>query len=170
MQLCRRQGLVYSGEAAALALGRAMNETLFVDHARIASRRFVCNRAMSIRRVLCLAAALVGLVAALPAASAPNQGIRGLVTLGPTCPVQREGESCERPFAAVLYLRRIGSDGPPHVVRSGADGRFRVALKIGRYRLTPRNAAPYPHAEPQTVVVRAGRFTVVSVAYDTGIR
>ena len=157
-------------EPVVLAVGGPMHETSIVDQARMTPRRFVGNRTMRRRRVSCLAAALVGLVVALPAASAPNQGIRGVVTLGPTCAVQREGESCERPFAAVLYLRRLGSDGPARVVRSGVDGRFRVALRIGRYRLTPRNAAPYPHAEPQTVVVRASRFTAVSVAYDTGIR
>lgn len=147
-----------------------MHETSTVDRARMTARRFVGNRTLSLCRALLLASVLVGLVAARPAAPAPNQGIRGVVTLGPTCPVQREGESCERPLAAVLYLSRIGSHGPARVVRSGADGRFRVALPVGRYRLKPRNAAPYPHAEPQTVTVRAGRFTAVSVAYDTGIR
>ena len=147
-----------------------MHETSIVDHVRMTARRLASNRAMMACWALLTGAALVGIALAPPAASAPSQGIRGVVTLGPTCPVQREGESCERPFAAVLYLSRIGSHSPARIVRSGADGRFRVALRVGRYRLRPRNAAPYPHAEPQTVAVRADRFTTVNVAYDTGIR
>lgn len=107
---------------------------------------------------------------ALPASATESQGIRGSVTLGPTCPVQREGESCERPYAALLLLRRVGSGNPPRILRSGRDGRFRVALRAGRYRLTPENGHPYPRAEPQTVVVRVGRYTNVTVAYDSGIR
>lgn len=122
-------------------------------------------------RGVTLAAVVAGLAFAEPAGAAPlPQGIRGYVTLGPTCPVQRVGETCERPYAATMSLRRLGSTAPARTVRSGDDGRFRVALRVGRYRLTPRHSAPFPHAEPQTVIVRAGRFTRVTVAFDTGIR
>jgi hypothetical protein len=124
----------------------------------------------SIRRWLPLAAVMLSLTWVLPASAGQSQGIRGSVTIGPTCPVQREGESCVRPFATVLFLHRIGSSGPARTVRSGSDGRFRVALRVGRYRLTPQNGDPYPRAEPQTVIVRADRHTKVSVAYDSGIR
>lgn len=113
---------------------------------------------------------MLGLIWVPPASAGQGQGIRGSVTIGPTCPVQREGESCVRPFATVLFLHRIGSSDRPRTVRSGSDGRFRVALRVGRYRLTPRNGDPYPRAEPQMVIVRADRYTKVSVAYDSGIR
>lgn len=122
------------------------------------------------RRLPLTVAALLSLTVVLPAAAGQRQGIRGTVTIGPTCPVQREGESCVRPFATVLFLRRVGSSAAPRTLRSGTDGRFTVALAVGRYRLTPRNGKPYPRAAAQTVSVRAGRYTRVSVDYDSGIR
>ena len=127
-----------------------------------------------IRHVLPAAAALLVLIvaamSAVPAVAGQQQGIRGSVTVGPTCPVLREGESCVKPFATTLHVRRLDAAGRTRTVKSGADGRFQVSLAAGRYRLTPASHDPYPHAAPQTVVVRAGRYTTVIVAYDSGIR
>jgi hypothetical protein len=122
------------------------------------------------RRSVLLCTVLASLTFIPVALATPTQGIRGSVTLGPTCPVQREGESCEQPYAATLLLYRTGSRSRPRTLKSGADGTFRVALRAGRYRLVPKNGVPYPRAEPQIVIVRSGRFTRVVVAYDTGIR
>lgn len=51
-------------------------------------------------------------------------------------------------------------------------GRFHVALPPGDYNLDPQRiddqALPIPH--PQTVTVRGGAFTQVTIQYDTGIR
>ena len=89
--------------------------------------------------------------------------------LGPTCPVQREGETCERPFVATVVVKSAGSE----VTRftSGEDGRFTVLLSPGTYDLEPltEGGAMLPRGESQTVTVQAG-FTNVTISYDTGIR
>jgi len=59
------------------------------------------------------------------------------------------------------------------LVRSAADGRFRVRLAPAAYivRALPvsRSGLPRPPA-PLEVRVRHGRFAKVTIAYDTGIR
>ena len=107
--------------------------------------------------------------------SAIHSGIAGRVVAGPTCPVERvppDPRCAPRPLAARLRIRRTGGS-TGRVVRSGSDGRFRVSLRPGRYILTPlaQPGSPFPRPGPaQTVTVRAGLFTRVTVTYDTGIR
>ena len=102
--------------------------------------------------------------------SASESGIDGLVTIGPTCPVQRIESPCpDRSFAADIIVvdsagRRVAS------VSSGADGRFRIALPPGSYTLSPQHKATPPSAREQVVTVVAGSFAVVQIVYDTGIR
>ena len=59
---------------------------------------------------------LVALVGPGPGAAAaapgrPDSGVRGIVLYGPTCPVQRAGQSCERPYQATIVVRREPSNG-----------------------------------------------------------
>jgi hypothetical protein len=78
-----------------------------------------------------------------------------------------------RPLAASLRLTRRGSVAWHRIVRSGTDGRFRVDLGSGRYTVTPlaRAGSAFPRPGPaQTVTVRAGHYTRITVTYDTGIR
>jgi hypothetical protein len=100
-----------------------------------------------------------------------NSGLEGLVTVGPQCPVVREGESCpDVPLAATLELRQDGK----LVVRfdSDAQGRFRVALRPGSYSLEPQSPGGrgLPAAGPRSVTVLEGQFLSVAVVYDSGIR
>lgn len=106
-----------------------------------------------------------------PAAS----GIRGVVTLSPTCPVQaspgaNEPEPCVTPYAAKLVVL----DGENVVVTrvtSGQDGIFTVDLPPGDYVVAPETGADsYPIAQPQSVTVVAGQYAEVAINYDTGIR
>jgi hypothetical protein len=103
----------------------------------------------------------------------PDSGIRGLVTLGPTCPVQVEGDPqpCSTTYAATLEIHDQASDKLITTVTSGADGRFEVRLAPGTYRIVPQVAEVLPIASPlENVVVAAGRFTEVQVDFDSGIR
>jgi hypothetical protein len=127
----------------------------------------------------CALAAVVGLSLAgvavcLPAAGAsqprPDSGVRGLVLYGPTCPVQRPGQTCMRPYRAWITIRREPSGSLAARVRSGANGRFSARLAAGRYLLQPRNGMPYPHAQSQTTRVRRHRFSTVTIRFDSGIR
>jgi hypothetical protein len=119
--------------------------------------------------------AMVGAVVALAlgtsgAASPAQTGVRGLVLYGPTCPVQRVGTTCERPYRAWITVRHFPSETLVTRVRSAADGRFTILVVAGRYRLVPRSGRPYPRAVAQVVTVRRGRLSSVTIRFDSGIR
>ncbi len=98
-----------------------------------------------------------------------DSGITGLVTIGPTSPVQQEGQTGEAPYSATIVIRDSGGTKVT-AVTSGIDGRFVVHLAPGTYILEPQSPGILPYAEPQRVTVEAHRFTEVTVAYDSGIR
>lgn len=100
-----------------------------------------------------------------------NSGLEGLVTVGPQCPVVREGESCpDLPYAATLELRQSGKLVAQF--NSDAQGKFRVTVRPGSYSLEPQSPGgrALPAAGPQTVTVLEGQFSSVAVVYDSGIR
>lgn len=116
------------------------------------------------------AAVLLALGTASGAGRHLDSGIHGRVLYGPTCPVQRPGRSCERPYRASIAIRREHAGTLVMRVRSGAGGRFTAYLAPGAYLLVPRNGRPYPRAHSQTVSVRRNAFTAVTIRYDSGIR
>jgi hypothetical protein len=100
-----------------------------------------------------------------------NSGLEGLVTVGPQCPVVREGQSCpDLPYAATLELRQAGRLVAQF--NSDAQGYFHVAVRPGSYSLEPQSPAGrgLPAAGPQLVTVLEGQFSSIAVMYDTGIR
>jgi hypothetical protein len=99
-----------------------------------------------------------------------DSGLRIHVFYGPTCPVQRVGESCVRPYQASVRVVREPVNRTVTTVRSAADGRVSVRLRPGRYLLKPQTGRPFPRAVAETVTVHAHRFTTVTVNYDSGIR
>lgn len=107
--------------------------------------------------------------ASTPAPSS-DTGVEGIVTIGPTCPVQRVDSPCpDRPYEATIFLLD-GARRPIAEVRSAADGRFRVVLAPGTYTLSPQAQGAFPHAAEQTVTVLEGQITTVQIAFDSGIR
>lgn len=102
--------------------------------------------------------------------SHPDSGIRGRVLLGPTCPVQRIGQTCVRPYKATITIRSEATGKLVARVRSSAKGRFRIALAPGNYRLMPQTARPYPTTPPVAATVHRHRYTSVVISYDSGIR
>lgn len=99
-----------------------------------------------------------------------SQGIDGLVLLGPLCPVQTPTDPCaDRPYEASIEVETAGGSRIT-VVRSEADGRFRVGLLPGTYHLVPESGDPFPIAAEQDVVVEAGIYAAVVINFDTGIR
>lgn len=100
----------------------------------------------------------------------PDSGIRGRVMIGPTCPVQRVGQPCVRPYRVKIAIRSQPTSRLAATVRSSANGRFTVALAPGRYLLVPQTGRPYPRSSPQAATVRPNRYTSVVISYDTGIR
>jgi hypothetical protein len=103
-------------------------------------------------------------------AGVSSSGIRVHVIYGPTCPVQRIGETCTRPYRATITVRREPGNRFVASVRSSVAGQFSLPLLPGRYLLTPRAGHPFPTAMAQTVTVHRHRYTRVTISYDSGIR
>jgi hypothetical protein len=118
---------------------------------------------------------LILLLAACSALGTPTPaegGISGLVMLGPTCPVVREGVDCPlKPYQATMSVL---NDRGKVVLQFETDeqGEFRVALAPGEYTLRPESpeGLPYPFADQIDFTVAPGAFTRLSVIYDSGIR
>jgi len=116
---------------------------------------------------------VVLLVFAGPAGGS-GSGIKGRVTASPTCPVETmppDPKCAPRGFAAHVRISRAGK-----VVKrlsTGGDGRFKVTLAPGRYRVkaTPKSGMSLPSCPgPQAARVRSGHFTSVAIDCDSGIR
>jgi hypothetical protein len=118
--------------------------------------------------VAILAASLTLIVGCTPAQT--DSGVRGTVRIGPISPVQQQGQPSDAPYAADLVV----TDSAGAVVarvRSGADGSFGVDLAPGSYTITGATGTTPPTPPgPQAFTVRAHEFSVVTLAYDSGIR
>jgi hypothetical protein len=119
---------------------------------------------------------MAGVLAALVllAASAPtvDSGARGVVTIGPTCPVERPGDpSCaDRPYAAALKVVRARDHSLVKKFSSHSDGRFVVHLRRGRYAIEKAGSGRLPSLAPVSFSVARHRFTRIAVRFDSGIR
>jgi hypothetical protein len=109
-----------------------------------------------------------------PAGASSDSGIRGIVLLGPTCPVVSyppDPACADRPFAANLVVTTSDRARLITTFSSAADGSFVVPLAPGEYAI--RNAAganPLPHCSQDAVIVQPHAFTDITVSCDTGIR
>ena len=101
-----------------------------------------------------------------------NSGIKGHVTVDAGCPEIINATPCgAMPLKARINIR----DAAGTTVRettTNDQGDFQVELKPGTYQLRAGNlsGAPMPSAPPQNVIVEAGSFTEVTVAFDSGVR
>jgi hypothetical protein len=131
---------------------------------------------------LAVAAAILALAVACNPAASPSPsppfepllttGVRGLVTAGPTCPVEQAGQSpCVRavPGAVIVALDPAGRE----VGRATTDaaGHYFVALPPGSYQLVTQPVEGLlSKPAPKSVVVMDGPPTQLDLEYDTGIR
>jgi hypothetical protein len=130
---------------------------------------------------VCLAFLVIALGSCAPVGSAGSPGassalgeIRGVVTAGPVCPVERQPPASACADRAVEAARIRIDDAAGRTVTvavSGADGSFVVSVAPGSYRLVPQpvNGLLGTAAEQQ-VTVKAAAIAEVDVSYDTGIR
>ncbi len=102
-----------------------------------------------------------------------ESGIKGMVTIGPTCPVERvpQEEKCkDKPYIA--NLRLIDSKG--NIVKtftSNADGSFKLVIPEGIYRIENTSSALYPSfGVSDPIEVKTDFFTEVQIKFDSGIR
>jgi hypothetical protein len=112
-------------------------------------------------------------VESLCAGSTPwgESGVRGVLMLGPMCPVVREGEECpDRPGAGVdLSISRTDATGATQNVTTDENGGFSAVLSPGRYQIHGKGAR-LPVVAPVEFEVRSGSWTELSLSGDSGIR
>jgi len=97
-------------------------------------------------------------------------GATGIVTLGPTCPVERipPDPSCApKPYETAITITK---DGFSRQVTSDFAGRFRVDIDPGFYQFQAKGGATLPRCSPVPVEIKARSFTWVPISCDTGIR
>jgi hypothetical protein len=117
-----------------------------------------------------LAAAVAGCGSSSLLGPDADQGVEGIALIGPQCPVQSDDTPCpDLPYAATIEVVEAGG-GWVTRLRTNADGRFRVGLEPGNYRLLPRSGDPFPIGSNVDVTVSAGAWSSVIVSFDTGIR
>ena len=99
-----------------------------------------------------------------------GSGVEGQVLLGPMCPVVEQGQECpDQPYQATLTV--VDRNGIQITqFQSDAQGRFRVPLVPGDYVLHPESPNGLPFAGDQPFSVETGRYTPITVNYDSGIR
>jgi hypothetical protein len=122
----------------------------------------------SIALVGVLAVALLAGCARAPDSGSGDTGIAGTVRVGPTCPVEQAGSPCpDRALSTDLEI--LSGTSVIARVRSGDDGRFRVALEPGVYTIRSGSTEP-PTLSPVQVRVPPTAFAGVTLRFDSGIR
>lgn len=102
-----------------------------------------------------------------------DSGVRGVVLLGPTCPVLRdppEPGCADKPYETAIAAYRAGSGSLVAAGTSDAAGAFEFALAPGSYTLIAAGGATLPRCSEASVTVVAGRYESVNIFCDTGIR
>lgn len=117
-------------------------------------------------------AAVYYLIGSLISVKPSDSGVRGMVTIGPVCPVQRippDPNCANRPYKADFTItNKYGY--VVNSISSGADGRFDLGLPPGIYKISPVSSAPMPSASTQTFTVPMSGFVDISIQFDSGIR
>lgn len=98
-------------------------------------------------------------------------GVRGPVTIGPMCPVARLDQPCpDRPYRTTLAVRDAAGRLVSRVTSDEA-GMFALPLPEGAYVLEADGAAArLPSMSAQSFRVEVGRWTILAVVFDSGIR
>lgn len=101
--------------------------------------------------------------------------LSGVVSIGPNCPVEREGVVCTPSPEAYTAREFIVLDGnKKEVIRFHADtnGKYFISLLPGTYIVESANIGMgYMGKDlPATVMIKAGQDTVLNIDIDTGIR
>jgi hypothetical protein len=102
-----------------------------------------------------------------------ESGIEGQSVISPAHPGPvREGMSDSAPYKTTLVVWRLDGDREVTRFETGSDGRFRVALPPGTYRVgpPPQTGRFLPRAAEETVTVAPGKFVRVTINFDSGMR
>jgi hypothetical protein len=99
-----------------------------------------------------------------------QSGIQGLVTVGPTCPVERPDSPCpDRAYqTTIIVMDSTGAE----VLRAPTDasGQFLISLGPGDYTLTEVTSGVFPRPVLTPVHVAPDAYSYVHIMLDSGIR
>lgn len=103
-----------------------------------------------------------------------ESGIEGQAVISPAHPGPlRQGQQSSKPYQTALVVVNASDGREAARVQTGSDGRFRVSLPPGEYTVGPapdRQPRKFPRGEEQTVIVQPGKFTNVTISFDSGMR
>ncbi|HUY62631.1 MAG TPA: hypothetical protein VMV50_02490 [Candidatus Paceibacterota bacterium] len=102
-----------------------------------------------------------------------DSGVRGTVSLGPMCPVERippDPACAPKPYATTVTAYRAGSMQAFATGASDASGAFTISLPPGSYTLEAAGGKPLPRCAPVTVEVGPMGYATADISCDTGIR
>jgi len=102
-----------------------------------------------------------------------SSGVRGTVSLGPTCPVERippDPACADKPYTAAIMVYRIGSNTPFMVGNSDTSGAFEFSLQPGSYTLKATGGVAFPRCNPTDVTIVKNSYATTTIFCDTGIR
>ena len=107
-----------------------------------------------------------------PAPAKGDSGVRGIVLIGPTCPVERmpPDPNCpDKPYAATFSIDTMAG---AHVatVASGVDCSFAIHLRPGAYVIRLQSNAMMPRMAPHEFSVAAHTQTQLRLNLDSGMR
>lgn len=130
--------------------------------------------------VTILAVAGIGLyalqISGKPTADLKGLGvIKGKVSVGPICPVERIGQECKAPPEAYTSreVNLYANDGRTLVKKMNfnPDGTYLFKVPAGTYVLDiPRQGIGGAKELPKTISVKAGEAVEINFSIDTGIR
>lgn len=101
-----------------------------------------------------------------------TSGVRGIVTIGPTCPVVQyppDGACDDKPYQAQFKITKKNSLFSK-TVSSGADGILNTELSPGNYTIALVQQNVMPSMSPMEFTVTEGKITEISLSLDSGIR
>lgn len=103
-----------------------------------------------------------------------DSGVEGTVTLGPTCPVMRVGDSscADRPYVTTVQIIKIGSpkSSPFATVETDKNGKYKIMLPPGDYALQPVGGKVLPRCETRDVTLVPAKIQKIDLSCDSGIR
>ena len=103
-----------------------------------------------------------------------TSGIKGVVRLGPTCPMQKNEDDpncADKMYQTKLEITRFNSVEVLKTFSSNKDGEFEVRVAPGEYSIREAGAGKDSKCGKNGLVpVEANQFTEVIVFCDTGIR
>jgi hypothetical protein len=103
-----------------------------------------------------------------------ESGIVGQAVISPVRPGPiRVGQARgEQPFKTTLVISTAAEGREVARLETGSDGRFRVSLPPGEYKVgpPPGGARFLPRASEQFVKVLPGQFAQVTINFDSGMR